>query len=149
MLITTCDTVSELPEDTFTCHISINQGMEPSDDVSLIAAISGTEDKEMLAKVAKKLDYQPLALMNAATCVKQDCQSNKKANLVWTEILSALRTDKEMESVSGDISTPESSILRSTDVVVRRAVEALISTNDCMSHKACLNLPVLVQTTRL
>ena len=117
MLITTRDTVAELPEDTFTSHISINQGMEPNDAVSLMAAVSGTDDKEMLAKVAKELDYQPLALVNAATCVKHDCQSNEDPNLAWTEILNALRADKE-QSVSADVSTPDS-----TDVVVRRAVE--------------------------
>ena len=117
MLITTRDTVAELPEDTFTSHISINQGMEPDDAVSLMAAVSGTDDKEMLAKVAKELDYQPLALVNAATCVKHDCQSNEDPNLAWTEILNALRADKE-QSVSADVSTPDS-----TDVVVRRAVE--------------------------
>ena len=117
MLITTHDTVAELPEDTFTSHISINQGMEPNDAVSLMAAVSGTDDKEMLAKVAKELDYQPLALVNAATCVKHDCQSNEDPNLAWTEILNALRADKE-QSVSADVSTPDS-----TDVVVRRAVE--------------------------
>ena len=134
MLITTRDTVSELPEDTFTSHISINKGMESNVAVSLMAAVSGTDDKEMLEKVAKELDYQPLALVSAATCVKQDCQSNKEPYLAWTEILDALRTDKEMESVSGDISTSQSSILKSTDVIVCRAVEALISTNEVIKH---------------
>ena len=122
MLITTRDTVAELPEDTFTSHISINQGMEPNDAVSLMAAVSGTDDKEMLAKVAKELDYQPLALVNAATCVKHDCQSNEDPNLAWTEILNALKADKE-QSVFADVSTPESSIVKSTDVVIRLAVE--------------------------
>ena len=122
MLITTRDTVAELTEDTFTSYISINQGMEPNDAVSLMAAVSGTDDKEMLEKVAKKLDYQPLALVNAATCVKHDCQSNEDSNLAWTEILNALRADKK-QSVSADVSTPESSIVKSTDVVVRLAVE--------------------------
>ena len=122
MLITTRDTVAELPEDTFTSHISINQGMEPNDAVSLMAAVSGTGDKEMIAKVAKELDYQPLALVNAATCVKHDCQSNEDPNLAWTEILNALKADKE-QSVFADVSTPESSIVKSTDVVIRLAVE--------------------------
>ena len=122
MLITTRDTISELLKDTFTSHISINQGMEPNDAVSLIASISGTDDKEMLAKVAEKLDYQPLALVNAATFVKHDCQTSEDPNLAWTEILNALKADKE-QSVSADVSTPESSIVKSTDVVVRLAVE--------------------------
>ena len=124
MLITTRDTVAELPEDTFTSYISINQGMEPNDAVSLMAAVSGTDDKEMLAKVAKKLDYQPLALVNAASYVKHDSQTSEDPNLAWKEILYALRAraDKE-QSVSGDISTPESTIVKSTDVVVRLAVE--------------------------
>ena len=131
MLITTRDTVSELPEDTFTSHVSINQGMEPNDAVSLIAALSGSDDQEMLANVAKELDYQPLALVNAATCVKHDCQSNEDPNRAWTEILNALRADKE-QSVSGDISTPESSIIKSTDVVVRLSVEEHIK-NDVVN----------------
>ena len=135
LLITTRDTVGpELAVDSFTCHISISQGMDPSDAISLLAAVSGTDDKEMLVKVAKELDYQPLALVNAAICVKHDFQSNKEPNRAWTEILNELRKDKELESVSGVISTPESSILNSTDAVVRLAVKALIRSSEVMRH---------------
>ena len=135
LLITTHDRAGpELAVDSFKCHISISQGMDPSDAISLSAAVSGTDDKEMLAGVAKELDYQPLALVNAATCVKHDFQSNKEPNPAWTEILNGLRKDKEMESVSGVISTPESSILKSTDAVVRLAVKALIRTNDVIKQ---------------
>ena len=125
MLITTRDTVAKLPEDTFTSHISINQGMEPNDAVSLMAAVSGTDDKEMLAKVAKELHYQPLNLVNAAAYVKREFWRKEDSNLAWTEILNALKADKE-QSVSADVSTPESSIVKYTDVVVRLAVEAVI-----------------------
>ena len=135
LLITTCDTVGpELAVDSFTCHISISQGMEPSDAISLLAAVSGADDKEILAKVVKKLYYQPLTLVNAATCVKHDFQGNKEPNPAWTEILNELRKDKEMESVSGVISTPESSILKSTDAVVHLAVKALIRSSEVMRH---------------
>ena len=140
MIITIRDTAgSELAVDSFTCHISISKGMEPSHAMSLLAAVSGTDDKEMLAKVAKELDYQPLALVNAATCVKHDFQSNKEPNLVWTRILNEVRKGKEMEPVSGVIvrgiiSTPESSIVKSTDAVVRLAVETLIRTNEVIRH---------------
>ena len=140
MIITTRDTAgSELAVDSFTCHISISKGMEPSHAMSLLAAVSGTDDKEILAKVAKELDYQPLALVNAATCVKHDFQSNKEPNLVWTRILNEVRKGKEMEPVSGVIvrgiiSTPESSIVKSTDAVVRLAVETLIRTNEVIRH---------------
>ena len=135
LLITTRYAIGpELAVDSFTCHISISQGMEPSDAISLLAAVSGTDDKKKLAKVAKKLDYQPLALVNAATCVKYDFQSNKEPNRAWKEILNELRKDKEMESVSGVISTPELSILKSTDAVVRLAVKALIRSSEVMRH---------------
>ena len=124
LLITTRDIVGPaFVVDSFTCHISISQGMDPSDAISLLAAVSGTDDKEMLAKVAKELDYQPLALVNAAICVKHDFQSNKEPNLAWTEILNKLRKHKEMESVSGVI-----------DAVVRLAVKALIRTSEVMKH---------------
>ena len=129
MLITTRDAIGpELAVESFTCHISISQGMEPSDAISLLAAVSGTDDKEMLAKVAKELDYQPLALVNAATCVKHDCQRSEDPNLAWTEILNALRADKE-QSLSADVTTSASSIVKSTDVVVRLAVEEHIKNN--------------------
>ena len=39
-LITTSGSVYELPGDTFTSHISINEGMESNDAVSLMAAVS-------------------------------------------------------------------------------------------------------------
>ena len=135
LLFTTRDTVDpELAVDSFTFHISISQGMDPSDGISLLAAVSGTDDKEMLVKVAKELNYQRLALVNAAICVKHDFQSNKEPNLAWTEILNELRKHKEMESVSSVISTPESSILKSTDAVVRLAVKALIRSSEVMRH---------------
>ena len=142
MLIATRDAIGpELAVDSFTCHISISQGMEPGDAISLLAAVSGADDKEMLAKVAKELDYQPLALVTAATCVKHDCRSSKEPNLAWTEILNHLRADKEMESVSGDVSTPESSVLKSTDAVVCLAVESLIRTNEVIKYVlTCLSL---------
>ena len=132
LLITTLDTVGpELAVDSFTCYISISQGMDPSDAISLLASVSGTDDKEMLAKVAKEMDYQPLALVNAAICVKHDFQSNKEPNLAWTEILNKLRKHKEMLSV-GVVYEPETSILLSTAAVVRLAVEALIRTSEVM-----------------
>ena len=142
MLIATRDAIGpELAVDSFTCHISISQGMEPGDAISLLAAVSGADDQEMLAKVAKELDYQPLALVTAATCVKHDCRSSKEPNLAWTEILNHLRADKEMESVSGDVSTPESSVLKSTDAVVCLAVESLIRTNEVIKYVlTCLSL---------
>ena len=133
LLITTRDTVgSERAVDSLTCHISISQGMDPSDAISLLASVSGTDDKEMLAKVAKEMDYQPLALVNAAICVKHDFQSNKEPNLAWTEILNKLRKHKEMLSVSDVVYEPETSILLSTDAVVRLAVKALIRTSEVM-----------------
>ena len=134
-LITTRNTVGlELFMDFFSEHILINQGMDPSDGIPLLAAVSGTDEKEMLAKVTKDVYYQPLALVNAATCVKHDFQSNKEPNLAWTEILNELRKHKEIESFSCVISTPESSILKSTDAVVRLAVKALIRTSEVMKH---------------
>ena len=135
LLITTRDTAgSQLAVDSFACYILISQGMEPSDAISLLATVSGTDDKEILVIVAKELDDQPLALVNSATCVKRDFQSNKEPNLAWTEILNELRKDKEMESVSGVISTPESSILKSPDAVARLAVKTLIRTHDVINQ---------------
>ena len=93
MLIITHDTVSDLPMNSFTSHISIDNGMEPNrDSICLLAAVSGTDDKEMLANVAKGLDYQPLALVSAARYVRQDCESNKEPQRAWAEFLQKLGT---------------------------------------------------------
>ena len=70
LLITTQDSASVPPMSPFVNHVSVSKGMEPHDAVCLlekVSDISGCETEE----VARKLDYQPLALAKAAAYVRE------------------------------------------------------------------------------
>ena len=70
LLITTQDSASVPPMSPCVNHVSVSKGMEPHDAVHLlekVSDISGCETEE----VARKLDYQPLALAKAAAYVRE------------------------------------------------------------------------------
>ena len=71
LLITTQDSTCIPLTSTSIRHISVSEGMQSQEACSLLALISGISDSEIGEIVARELDYQPLALANAATYVKQ------------------------------------------------------------------------------
>ncbi|XP_015766751.1 PREDICTED: uncharacterized protein LOC107345543 [Acropora digitifera] len=80
LLITSQDTTSIPPDNSFIKQMSVSKGMAPSDATSLLATISGIADDETAKKVAHALDYQPLALASAATFVKLLCDNKPSSN---------------------------------------------------------------------
>ena len=73
VLITTRD-ISRVPSNSsLTVHISLNEGMDPIESSELLTTISGLgENEDLVSKVAKKLDYQPLGLASAGFYLRQD-----------------------------------------------------------------------------
>ena len=87
VLITTQDVKSIPSTNSFVKHFSISRGMDVDDCCSLLAVLSGIADCEMGKKVAKTLDYQPLALASAATFVNQVRQNKATSNFHWVDYL--------------------------------------------------------------
>ena len=53
-------------------YISVSQGMDPGESCEFLTNLSGViENQELVGKVAKELNYQPLALASAAFYIKQ------------------------------------------------------------------------------
>ncbi|CAH3168692.1 unnamed protein product [Porites evermanni] len=90
LLITTQDTKSIPLKCSFINHISVSQGMSPYDATSLLAKLSGVFHNEQAENVAKKLDYQPLALAGAAVFVKDIRQDEASKHFGWDEYLKIL-----------------------------------------------------------
>ena len=63
LLITSQDTTSIPPDNSFIKQMSVSKGMAPSDATSLLATISGIANDETAKKVAHALDYQPRPLL--------------------------------------------------------------------------------------
>ena len=70
LLITTQDSASVPPMSPCVNHVSVSKGMEPHDAVHLLEKVSDTSGCET-EEVARKLDYQPLALAKAAAYVRE------------------------------------------------------------------------------
>ena len=90
LLITTQDTASIPLKSSFIDHISISEGMDPHDAISLLTMLSGVADSEMEKEVAQALDFQPLALASAATYVRQVRQNKVTSNFGWKDYLEKL-----------------------------------------------------------
>ena len=125
LLITTQDTLSIPSESSFVSHINISRGMEPTDASCFLAKISGIKDHEKEEKVAKALDYQPLALASAATYVKKIRESKGSTTFGWKKYLEKLekgmRALTEKELTNTNRSYPKS-MTAATTLSVERAI---------------------------
>ena len=70
-----------------TYHESFSEGMKSDDAVELLEKVSQISDREKTEKVAKVLEYQPLALAAAAyyvqTVVKQWISKLQLDRITW------------------------------------------------------------------
>ena len=125
LLITTQENLSIPSESSFVSHINISRGMEPIDASCFLAKISGIKDHEMEEKVAKALDYQPLALASAAIYVKKIRKSKVCTTFGWKEYLEKLekgmRALTEKELTNTNRSYPKS-MTAATTLSVERAI---------------------------
>ena len=126
LLITTQDTASVPPMSPFVNHISVSKGMEPHDAVCLLKKVSGISGRET-EEVARKLDYQPLTLAEAAAYVREVREIKGEANFGWRDYFEKL---KEGRIVATDTIVVDPVYPKSMGEVTRLAVkEAIESTN--------------------
>ena len=86
VLITTQD-ISSIPSNApLTYHESLSKGMHPDDAVNLLRLVSETQNQEEDEKVAEVLEYQPLALVDAAFYVRT-AVVNDSPNYSWANYL--------------------------------------------------------------
>lgn len=126
LLITTQDTASVPPVSPFVNHVSVSEGMEPHDAVCLLKKVSGISGRET-EEVARKLDYQPLSLAEAAAYVRKVRENKGEANFGWDDYFEKL---KEGRIVANDTIAVDPVYPKSMGEVMRLAVkEAIESTN--------------------
>ena len=133
LLITSQDTTSIPPDNSFIEQMSVSKGMAPSDATSLLAAISGIDDDETAQKVAHALDYQPLALASAATFVKQLCDSKPSSNLGWRDFLEKL-DEGQLKNTKSFLSNTNASYPYSITTAIALAVEKSMSSDRVLKH---------------
>ncbi|XP_044174523.1 uncharacterized protein LOC114977301 [Acropora millepora] len=133
LLITSQDTTSIPPDNSFIKQMSISKGMTPSDAISLLATISGIADDETAKKVANALDYQPLALASAATFVKQLCDSKPSSNLGWRDFL-AKHDEGQLKNTENFLSNTNASYPYSMTTAIALAVEKSMLSDRVLKH---------------
>ena len=131
LLITTQDSSSVPPDSSFSSHISVSKGMEHSDAACLLSMLSGIKVRDLEGRVAKALDYQPLALASAATYVNQVRQLCPSFG--WNDYLEKLEQGKRAltENV---LSKTNPSYPSSMTAATRMAVEREMNSNEVMKH---------------
>ena len=135
LLITTQDTMSVPPMNSFTSHLSFSKGMEPHDAMSLLEKLSSISDCET-KKVAQVLDYQPLALATAATYVREAQQN--RANFGWSDYLKRFEEGQRGATANIFIETNQTYPKSMTEVLEIAVQEAMESTNIVLKHTVTL-----------
>ena len=133
LLITSQDTTSIPPDNSFIKQMSVSKGMAPSDATSLLATIAGIADDETAQKVAHALDYQPLALASAATFVKQLCDSKPSSNLGWSDFLEKI-DEGQLKNTETFLSNTNASYPYSMTTAIVLAVEKSMSSERVLKH---------------
>ena len=133
LLITSQDTTSIPPDNSFIKMMSVSKGMAPSDATSLLAAISGIADDETAEKVANALDYQPLALASAATFLKQLCDSKPSSSVGWRDFLEKL-DEGQLKNTETFLSNTNASYPYSMTTAIALAVEKSMSSDRVLKH---------------
>ncbi|XP_015766755.1 PREDICTED: uncharacterized protein LOC107345548 [Acropora digitifera] len=133
LLITSQDTTSIPPENSFIKQMSVSKGMAPSEAISLLANISGIADDETAQKVAGALDYQPLALASAATFVKLLCHSKPSSNVGWRDFLKKLEKG-QLQNTETFLSDLNASYPYSMSTAIALAVEKSMSSDRVLKH---------------
>ena len=135
LLITTQDTMSVPPTNSFTSHLSFSKGMEPHDAMTLLEKLSGISDYDT-KKLAQVLDYQPLALAIAATYVREAQQN--RADFGWSDYLKRLEEGRRGATANIFIETNQTYPKSMTEVLEIAVQEAMESTNVVLKHTVTL-----------
>jgi len=133
LLITTQDTASIPLKSSFIDHISISEGMDPHEAISLLTMLSGVADSEMEKEVAQALDFQPLALASAATYVRQVRQNKVTSNFGWNDYLEKLNKGQR-GSTETILAETNPSYQESMTTATTLAVEKAMTSDKVIHH---------------
>ncbi|XP_020613783.1 uncharacterized protein LOC110052008 [Orbicella faveolata] len=133
LLITTQDTASIPLKSSFIDHISISEGMDPHEAISLLTMLSGVADSEMEKEVAQALDFQPLALASAATYVRQVRQNKVTSNFGWNDYLEKLNKGQRC-STETILAETNASYQESMTTATTLAVEKAMTSDKVIRH---------------
>ena len=131
LLITTQDCSCIPPESPITSHLSISEGMIYTDVAHLLFELTGIKDDNMGKKVARTLDYQPLALASAGVYVRK--VRNTNPDFGWEEYLQKLEKGKR-ERTEEELTKVNNIYPDSMTEATRIAVKAEIESNKIMKH---------------
>nr|XP_058964809.1 uncharacterized protein LOC131791482 [Pocillopora verrucosa] len=134
LLITTQDSLSIPSESSFVSHISVSEGMVPTDARCFLAKVSGIRQQGMVDKIAKALDYQPLALASAGVYMKKVRESKVARSFGWEEYLEKL--ERGMRALTEkELTKTNPSYRKSMTVATKLAIERAIN-NDSVVKSA-------------
>ena len=126
LLITTQDCSCIPPESPFTSHLSISKGMNDTDAADLLFELTGITDDGMGKKVARALDYQPLALASAGIYVRK--VRNTNPDFGWEGYLKKLEKGKrertEEELTRANNIYPDS-MTEATRIAVKEEIDSI------------------------
>ena len=96
VLITTQESVQIPPTNSFTGHMDISSGLNEKESCELLATLSENpgDPHDMLTKVAKELDNQPLALASGAVYLQQVQKTKVSPDFSWHDYLHKLDEGK-------------------------------------------------------
>ena len=135
VLITTQDMSSVPPNSSLTVYISVSEGMDPVESCEFLTDLSGlVENQELVGKVAKELDYQPLALASAAFFVKLLRENQASSHINWRDYLNKLEEGKRnlTEMKLTEVNKPAYSLTMSTAVLL--AARTFAESNLVLKH---------------
>ena len=135
VLITTQDMSSVPPNSSLTVHISVSEGMDGVESCEFLTGLSGfVENQELVGKVAKELDYQPLALASAAFYVKLLRENQASSHINRRDYLNKFEEGKRnlTEMKLTEVNKPAYSLTMSTAVLL--AVTTFAESNPVLKH---------------
>lgn len=122
VLVTTQDSQS-IVLNSYAYHLSLSAGMKPNDAVKMLTCIfTFSVEKEITLKVAKELDFQPLAMACAATYMRR--VRSRESSMTWTRFLEQMNSGEQEEAEKSDIKRTYPAIMRAA---VLMAVEKEMS----------------------
>ena len=107
--------------------------MEPHEAGCLLEILSGFNDLKMEKEVARVLDYQPLALASAATCVREVRNNKLTPNFSWDDFLKKLDKGKR-RTTEAMLSGCNPSYKKSMTATTTLAVKKTIATDKVLEH---------------
>ena len=136
VLITTQDSSSIPPNAPHTYHESLSEGMQPNDAVDLLRRVSQISNQEEAEKVAKVLEYQPLALAAAAFYVKT-VVINGSPNYSWKNYLETFDRG-EYQATEEPLAKQNIAYSKTMTIAIKMAITRALESDEVLREAFCL-----------